>query len=439
MASITPVLSRELDLSEYKGIQPAKSRRISVFPDNLTSYTSSSSNADIFFSIPAVSRGMVITSATQLVFEVVCNSTHVTDPVMSLANGSGSSLIQAMETIVQNNSVENILNYNCYAAVLQDLQPLGRSTTIGTILNGATTTLKAGVKLNSATSAADGVAIRVALPLHSAVLGTGAQQFAPMYDGTRLRVTLATTAAGILFGNTTNYTAASTVYKLSNIALQLEIMDLDAGTYSALLNQSGGILKQHCVAVANFQATITSGSSANSILIPARFSSVKALINTFRASANFASPEVQNIPGNRCFPQITQYFYTVDGANVPSVPIRVSGGAASTAFPGEVMSEIMKVFSASNMNAFDCVFNATQFVEPTGVLQAGTGSFFLATNFENDAAAGQALIAGRDLNSSNVYLNLVQYSSSVACVVDTFALYDVVMSYMPDGSVQMSK
>jgi len=55
-------------------------------------------------------------------------------------------------------------------------------------------------------------------------------------------------------------------------------------------------------------------------------------------------------------------------------------------------------------------------------------------------SASSALIAGRDLNSSNVYLNLTQYSSSVACVVDTFALYDIVLSYnMADGSVSMSK
>ena len=435
--SIIPVLSRELDLSEYKGIQPAKSRRISIFPDNATSYTSSSSNADIFFSIPAVQRGMVITSATQLVFEVTANATFATDPVMSLSNGSGSSLIQALETVVQNQSVENILNYATYAALLQDLQPLGRSTTIGTILNGSTSTLKAGIKLNSATSGADGAVVRCALPLHSAVLGTGAQQFCPLVDGIRLRMTMATTAVGMTFANSTSYTAGSTVYKLSNIALQLEVMDLDAGTYSALLNQAGGVLKQHCVGVNNFQATIAASTSANSILIPARYSSVKALINTFRLSANLATPDVENVPGDRVFPQIQTYFYTVDGMNVPSVPIRVAT-SASFIYPGEVMSEIMKVFAASNMNAFDTVFNATQFVEATGT--AGTGSFFLATNFENDAAAGQALISGRDLNSSNVYLNLTQYASSVACVVDTFALYDIVMSYnMADGSVTMSK
>jgi len=433
--SIIPVLSRELDLSEYKGIQPAKSRRISIFPDNATSYISSTSNADVFFSIPAVRNGMVICSASQIVFEVTANATFTTDPILSLSNGNGSSVVQALETVVQNQSVENLLNYNVYANILDDLQPLGRSTTIRTILGGSTSTLKAGIKLNSATSGADGAVVRCALPLHSAVLGTGAQQFCPLVDGIRLRMTMATTATALTYGNTTGVTAAA--YKLSNFCIQLEVMDLDMGTMSALLNQSGSILKQHAVAVNNYQATIAANSSANSILIPARYSSVKALLTSFRLAANLASPETENVVGDRVFPQIQTYFYTVDGMNVPSVPIRVATSASSI-YPGEVMSEIMKVFAASNMNAFDCVFNATQFSDGAGT--SGTGAFFLGLNFENDAAAGQALISGRDLNSSNVYLNLTQYASSVACVVDTFALYDVVLSYnMADGSVSMSK
>lgn len=434
MASILPVLSRELDLSEYRGIQPAKSRRISIFPDNATSYISSTSNADVFFSIPAVRNGMVITSASQIVFEVTANATFTVDPVLSLSNGNGSSVIQALETVVQNQSVENLLNYNVYANVLADLQPLGRSTTVGTILTGATSTIKAGIKLNGATTV-DGPVVRCALPLHSAVLGTGASQFCPLVDGIRLRMTMATTATALTYGSVAGVTAAA--YKLSNFCIQLEVMDLDNGTMSALLNQSGGILKQHATAVNNYQATIAANSSANSILIPARYSSVKALLNTFRLAANLAAPESENVVGDRVFPQITQYFYTVDGMNVPSVPIRCAT-ASGFRYPGEVLSEVMKVFAASNMNAFDTVFNATQYSDEAGT--SGTGSFFMGLNFESDAAAGQALISGRDLNSSNVYLNLTQYASSVACVVDTFALYDVVLSYnMADGSVSMSK
>jgi len=262
----------------------------------------------------------------------------------------------------------------------------------------------------------------------------GSEQFAPLVDGIRMRMTMASTAVALKYANITAVSAAT--YKLTNFAIQLEVMDVDAGTQAALLGESGGILKQHCTAVNNYQSVIAA-ASANSVLIPARFSSVKALLTTFRLSANLAAPEIYNVPADRVLPQIQTYLWNIDGANIPSVPVRVAT-SASFVYPGEVLSEAMKVFSASNMNAFDCVFNATQFSELTGT--TGTGSFFLANNFEMQDSAGHALLSGRDLNSSNVYLNLQHYSTALACVVDTFALYDVVLSYnMADGSVSMSK
>jgi hypothetical protein len=433
MASYIPVISRELDLSEYKGIQAGKSRRISVFPDNATTYNSSSSTADVFFSIPSSRNSFVVTNASQIVFDVTANATFTTDPVLSLSNGNGSSLIQSLETIVQNQSVENLLNYNVYANILADLQPLGRSTTVGTIVAGATSTLKAGIQLNGATTV-DGPVVRCALPLYSGVLGAGAEQYCPLVDGIRLRMTMASTEVGLKYANITAVTASQ--YKLSNFCIQLEVMDLDPATMGALIQQSGGVLKQHITCVNNYQATL-SASTANNILIPARFSSVKALMTTFRLSANLASPQIYNVTGDRLLPQISNYFWNVDGANIPSVPIRVAT-SASFVYTGEVLSEIMKVFGASNQTAFDTVFNATQFNNLVGT--GGTGSFFIANNFESQDSAGSALISGRDLNSSNVYLNLTHYSTALASVVDTFALYDVVLSYnMADGSVSMSK
>ena len=433
MASYIPVIPREIAMDEYKGIHTGKSRRISVFPDNSTTYNSSSSTADIFFSIPASRNSFVVTNASQIVFDVTANATFTTDPVLSLSNGNGSSLIQSLETIVQNQSVENLLNYNVYANVLSDLQPLGRSTTVGTIVAGATSTLKAGIQLNGATTV-DGSVVRCALPLYSGVLGMGAEQYCPMVDGIRLRMTMASTEVGLKYANITAVTAAQ--YKLSNFCIQLEVMDLDPATMGALIQQSGSVLKQHITCVNNYQATL-SASSANSILIPARFSSVKALLTTFRLSANLASPQIYNVTGDRLLPQISSYFWNVDGANIASVPIRVAT-SASFVYTGEVLSEIMKVFGASNQTAFDCVFNATTFNNLVGT--GGTGSFFIANNFESQDSAGSALISGRDLNSSNVYLNLTHYATALASVVDTFALYDVVLSYnMADGSVSMSK
>ena len=432
MASTIPVISREIDLTEFKGVQPGRSRRISVQPDNLSTYTSSSSTSDIFFSIPSSRNSFIQTTATQLVFNVLANATAATDPVVRLANGSGSSVIQAMEVVIQNQQIENLLNYNVYAAIVEDLQPKERAATTAQILNGASS-FKTGLAINGATTV-DGVPIRCALTLYSAVLGAGAEQFMPMVDGIRVKLTLAPTDVATTLDNQTSYT--SHVYKLSNIALQLEVMDFDSGTMSALVAQGGGILKQHGTAVNNYQATLAQ-STANNVLIPARFSSVKALLCAARLSANISSPNLRNTTGSRVLPQIKEYFFQVDGANVPSVPVLV-GASATSLFAGEALSEVMKVFGASNSVQFEAGFTRAEFQDVTGTdFQA---SFLIGLNFESQDSAGSALISGRDLNSSNVYLNLTHYANSVAAVLDTFALYDIVVSYnMLDGSVMMSK
>jgi hypothetical protein len=434
MSSYVPVLSRELDLSSFKDIAPGKSRRISVFPDNATSYNSSSSTADIFFSIPSSRNSFIVTSATQLVFDITCNATFTgVDPALQLCNGTASSVLQSVETILQNVSVENILNYNVYAALINDLQPIGRSTTLGSILQGSGTTLKTGITL-SGTTGVDGITLRCAVPLYSGVYGVGSEQFAPMYDGGRIRATMAATGVALKSAATALVTA--TQYKLSNIALQMEVMDLDSMTMNALLAQSGSVLKQHITCVNNYQSTIAV-ATANSVLIPARFSSVKALLTTFRLSSNVSAPDAFNVPGDRIQPNLASYFYNIDGANVPSVPVRV-GTAAASIYGAEAMSEIMKTFGASNQTAFDCVFTRTNFNDVVG--SNGTGSFFLSTNFEAQDSAGSALISGRDLNASNVYLQLTHFANPAAvCLCDTFALYDVVLSYMADGSISMSK
>lgn len=433
-SSYVPVISREIDLTEYKGVQPGRSRRISIQPDNISTYTSSSSSSDIFFSIPASRNSFCQTTATQLVFNLSATSVHVTDPSVSISNGSGSSVIQAMEVVIQNQQIENLLNYNVYAALVEDLQSERRAINTGQILTGYGGSAKVGATINSATSNTAGVPIRCSLPLYSGVLGMGAEQFCPLVDGIRVKLTLAPTMTAVTLANETSYT--SVVYNLSQIQLQLEVMDFDSATMSALIAQSGGILKQHMTCVNDYQATI-SAATANSVLIPARFSSVKALLCAFRLSTNIASPNTENAPGDRILPQIASYFFTVDGANVPPVPVVVATSATSV-FGGEALSEVMKVFGASNSVQFQTVFNKSQYHDLAGT--SLTGSFMIGQNFESQDSAGSALISGRDLNSSNVYLNLTHYATASASVVDTFALYDVVVSYnMLDGSVSMSK
>ena len=428
MASYVPVISREIDLTSYKGVQPGRSRRITVQPDNLSTYTSSSSTADIFFSIPASRNSFIQTNCTQLVFNVLANSS--VPSTATLCNGSGSSIVQAMEVVVQNQQVENLLNYATYAAIIEDCQSVSRSVNTGSILNGTTTTLKAGKVISSDVSDNDGVPARCIQPLYSGLLGMGAEQYCPCVDGIRVKLTLATSNNALVISSGTAF------YKLSNISLQLEVMDFDSATMSALIAQGGGQLKQHMTCVNNYQATLQT-TTQNSILIPARFSSVKGLLCAFRLATNLSSPATKNVPGARILPQIANYFFQVDGANVPSVPVLIADSATSV-YAGEALSEVMKVFGASNSAQFSTVFSESTYEDLTGT--AVTGSFIIGLNFESQDSAGSALISGRDLNSSNVYLNLTHYAAATASVVDTFALYDQVITYdMMTGAISQSK
>jgi hypothetical protein len=150
-----------------------------------------------------------------------------------------------------------------------------------------------------------------------------------------------------------------------------------------------------------------------------------------------SSPATRNVPGDRILPQISNYFFQVDGANVPSVPVLLADSATSV-YAGEALSEVMKVFGASNSAQFATVFAEANYEDLSG--NNVTGSFILGLNFESQDSAGSALISGRDLNSSNVYLNLTHYASATASVIDTFALYDQVITYdMMTGSISQSK
>ena len=434
MAELNTALTPMMDLSAYKAIGASKSRRVTVQADNVQTFLSTASLQDVFFSIPSARNAMINGSGSYLCFDVTVNATFTTDPVISISNGSGCAFLRGLETIIQNQSCEVVDRYNVFGALQDDLVALGRSLTVGSILNGTSTTLKTGIKLNGATTV-DGPVVRVSIPVYSGVLGVLAQQFCPAVDGIRQRFTFEATDNALKYANTTAVTAVA--YRVSNIALQLEYIDLLPSVYAQLVSESGGVLKVHGTAINNYQTT-TAIASSQSLLIPARYSSVKSLLTTFRLTANLSSPQTENVIGDRIFPYIKDYNWVLDGRNIPSVPVRCSNSSsAGQQFGGEAFAEAMKVFGGIHAPTFDCVFNQTEYLEATGT--AGTGSFFLGLDFEEDQA-GHAIISGVDTNSSNIYLNINQHTTSLACTVDTFAMYDIICSFdVQNGTMSLSK
>lgn len=423
--SLGMAISPQIDVSQYKGLSHFTRRQVSVAPSNLSVYTSSASTGDCYFDLPSGARSMINGEASYLTFDLEANLL-ITTTNAQLSNGNAGSLISVLQTVIQNAEVETLQNYNVYANMIYDLQSKGRQTGICSILNGADdTTQKTGANLVSAPLAAGyGPKIRVSIPIHSAILGVGQSNFCPALDGIRMRFGFAPTDVAIKAT-----VAAAVNYRLTNIALKMEYLDMSDAVYRQLLDESNGLFKVSGTAVANFQ-TATANASVQSILIPARYSSVKSMLCAFRLSADI-NAFAKNSVGGRVNPYVKNYRFSVDGRNLNPVPVIVDGGS------GEALSEVQNCFNAVSSNSFEIAGTSTTYLTSAST---DTGCFMLGLNFE-ELSMGQQITSGIDTNSSNTFLNMENTQVVAAGItVDSFAHYDVILTAdMVNGSVSISK
>jgi hypothetical protein len=426
METLGMTISSKIDVTDFKSLSSFKRRQVSCAPSNLSVYTSSASTGDIFFDLPSASRSMLNGEASYLTFDIDVNGVAQTTGA-GLSNGNAASVINLLEETIQNQTVSTLNNYNVYANLIYDLQSTTRQITFGSIMSGGDPVIHkkgasfgAGVGYNTS--------LRVSIPLHSAVFGVGQENFLPCVDGMRLRLSMAKTDDAI-----TSVGAAVLNYRLQNIALKLEYLDIATDAmYRQLLDEAGGVFKVHGQAVANFQ-TSSAASSVQSFLIPARFSSVKSMFGCFRLSADIAAPALKNAVGCRCNPYIRDYTFNIDGVNKNPTPVRVDGGA------GESIAELANCFNAVSSSEFTIAANAATYLQTDS--STTQGAFALGINFEEHSTTGAgAVVGGIDTNSSNTYLNITNTQAAGGYTCDFFAVYDLILSIdMINGGVSMSK
>jgi hypothetical protein len=424
METLGMTISSKIDVSAYKGLSHFKRRQVSVAPSNLSVYTSSASTGDIFFDLPSGSRSMLNGEASYLTFDIDVQGAAATTAA-SLANGNAASVINLLEETIQNQTISTLNNYNVYANLIYDLQSTTRQTTFGSIMSGGDPTEhKEGADFGAA---GYNTRLRVSVPLHSAVFGLGQESFLACIDGMRLRLSMAKTDDAIV-----SVGAAALNYRLQNIALKLEYLDMTDAMYRQLLDESGGVFKMHSMGCANFQ-TASAAASVQSFLIPARFSSVKSIFGCFRLSADIAAPALKNSVGNRCNPFIKDYTFNIDGKNINPTPVRVDGGA------GESIAELANCFNAVSSNEFTIAADAITYLQ-TGS-STPQGAYALGIVFEEASTTGAgAVVGGIDTNSSNTYLNITNTQAAGGYTCDFFAVYDLILSIdMINGGVSMSK
>ena len=446
--AITP----HLDLTGFRSMGSAKSRLVSVQPENTQSVTGNSGTQDIYFALPAGSMSMINGQNSSLCFDLQTSATA------TLCNGSASSLIRGLELIVGNQSVELLDRYNVFAALVEDHQNKSRAQNIGSILSGhkefswttnvPTTDDDTGATLGTAAVLDDAkktgkdisTKIRVSIPLYSAIIGTMCSQYCPSVDGIRCRITLAPNDEALQYGS------GSPAYTMSKISLNMDYLDINPAVYSALVQESGGVFKVHGSGVSNFNSTAAPAGN-HTILVPARFSSIKNYFAVFRRNdangANGTSKASKNTTGGRYFPNLQSYVWRIEGRQYPSIPISLGDGSVN--YAGEGFQELVKAFHATHSPDFDVVYNSDDYLYGDGVADsvddAGTGAYALALDFEESGYGSvRGLVSGYDSINSNSYLELKCDTNNISMDVDVFAVHDLIMEVnMLDGSVNVSK
>lgn len=415
--AITP----HMDLQSLRQMGSATRRRVTVNAENTTGVTLGSSTQDVYFAIPASAGTLINSGNTTLQFDAVSTV------ACQFANGSASSVIRSMELLIGNSTVSLLENYNVFAAIIEDLQSSERTKTMGSILNGSSATaFKTGADLTDR--------VRISIPILESVIGTLASNYCPCVDGMRLRISFDTASRA------TQAAAAAIVPNLaiSNIALQMDYLDINPSVYQNMLSENGGVFSLHGSGVANFQAS-SLATTSQTHLIPSRFSSIKNFYSVWRGNDVINADRANSI-GCRYNPCLSRYSYRVGGKAYPSVPVRCSEG--TTYLAGEQFAEVVQASHAAHNVNFDVVFNKTAYLDATVPTSADLqGSHLIALDFEeSNYGSVRGLISGINTISNNVFLETTHAAAPAAATLDTFAVYDLLTEInMMTGEVSVSK
>jgi hypothetical protein len=235
-------------------------------------------------------------------------------------------------------------------------------------------------------------------------------------------------------------------YELEDITFEAEYLDSHPGTYNAIVNQSGGVLKVSGTGISNFTSTLPAvdGATTNTVLIPARFSSVRNYLTMMRPSES-ANGKLYNSAGQRTRANLENWVYRIHGRNYPNLPV-----VADSINSSETMCEVLKCFHSLHDTQTNVVFNATQWSQngynltatgstPVTTIADSDSSFLLGVDFE-EAQFAASQLSGMDTNSSNTFLEMNHTAGYPALVVNTYAFYDSIIEMnTTTGEVMVSK
>ena len=429
MSELTSAISNPMDSCNYKSMSGVQISRVSIQPENRTEVQLTQGNTcDIFFSLPSRPDTFFNGAGSYLSFTYSFDSPLCTlagAETVSVANGNPASFFSCLETTANSTHIELINDYGVFASLVDDFQSYDRSTKLGSILQDKSTI--ANKKGFDRTVAAQGIERRVCIPLLS-IFGTLADKYIPVGKdcGFRLRLTCADPLIALV-----SNAAGSLGYRLRDLSWECEYLTVPTNIYNSIQSESGGVFKVSGTGIGSFGANGPAQLTAQTILIPARYSSVRNFMTINRTSANLTAKS-ENSLGSRCRDNINSYVYRISGQNFPQLPVVCDAYTSA-----EAMTEVIKCWHGHADLNLAVNFDRDAYVHNTGSGGA-QGAFVMGINFE-EAGFSSSQMSGKNTTSGNTFLDIGYSQASTATTFTTFAFYDMIMEITGNGEVLVSK
>ncbi len=222
----------------------------------------------------------------------------------------------------------------------------------------------------------------------------------------RLELTLAPSDYGVVGAG------ASSDYEVSNVELMLEYTDLasDAARMVSQSNSGGYMISFY--SFANYASALKAKASNMNVLIPARYSSLKTLFTIVRDSNNLADYTKKSLSARLdLFGETGQHYYSIDGKNIPSTPVKSSTEAAA---------ELCKA-----LHAFGAQSHTSLITRATWT--AAEGTYLIAADLESQPHKSKLIESGINTLSTITYLIGQFPEQAKNCRIDSFAHYDGIL------------
>ena len=417
------------DALNFTPLRPAVASRATRVVINPISQGAQYPGSVVKFDIPCGTGSRYLDcSETQLQFSII--NTDPTAATSFALDGSAYCFVQRLDVISSGQIVETIQQYNVLANTLLDIQ-MGTATAFssGSIAYGMASPTNANIDRTGMVIAKDGTA-DFNIPVMSGIIGSSCKKLLPIHKLGDLRAefTLESLVQSVVSASATaNWT-------MVNPVLICTFVDLDAEMHRSIESKAGGEYLLSTSSWRTYNSTLIAGRSQDSVIIPARFSSVSMIANVFRdiahqnvltdSSLTARSNPFYSAPGVQC-----QLQYAIGGNLYPQSAIRngVSEMWAQTQTAFHQYDDIANPSRCNLANWSQAAYSATT-----------PGTFVTALNFCSFIGKTSTMTSGISTMSTPVVLSLT-YPATVAASqrIDSFVCYDAILKINENGMLVM--